>query len=97
MRYRRPWAFALTPLVLPLSGYSFRLAREFWQWIQRHAQPEPLPPPPPRPATARRPRHAPAYTCPHCYRATYHTDDIRHAYCPCCGSVDAPKLCEHQL
>jgi hypothetical protein len=37
------------------------------------------------------------YRCVRCQRITYHPDDVRQRYCPCCGSADGllPKDCEH--
>jgi len=35
------------------------------------------------------------YLCPLCRRKTYHPKDVEHSYCPCCGSADLPKNCEH--
>lgn len=38
-----------------------------------------------------------SYTCVFCQRKTYHHEDIRQRYCPCCGSADGllPKGCAH--
>ena len=35
------------------------------------------------------------YVCSRCQRATYNPDDVRNEYCPCCGSAQLPKGCEH--
>jgi len=38
------------------------------------------------------------YRCVWCQRISYHPEDVRASYCPCCGSADGllPKDCEHR-
>ena len=35
------------------------------------------------------------YRCWLCQRVSYHPEDERQQYCPCCGGPGLPKLCEH--
>lgn len=38
----------------------------------------------------------PYYECPWCDRRTYHPQDAEMRWCPCCGSRNLARTCEHR-